>query len=670
MDLSKAMRNLQETKKVNSKEIAKVAKALKENKSLKEGIIDDLQKGKPTEKRDGSKAEIDKAVKEDKELDAVNKNRGIGMMSDEDQEKYYYDTYEDTNGTFYDVYKMDGKLYDVLGNEVKEKTEAKLNEDQYEADRRKGRPNIKELAAEIYEDEKESWKKEASEAKDEADFIQKVVAEVASENNLRENSAKQIYSIIYKKATSKTECAESQIKDEKKLTELRHVDKKVIVKAYDFSELSEKDQKALINEYFTYRGNRRDRGETPKDIVINDLNDQFGKAMEGSFFKPGSIFRSSREPNPEEVIEDSYFDTDITLDQLSSELEWDGTYYTKVEVSGSLGSKWSSISKKILERLSQYTNYDELSKASKREIISKINDNIEKLKTLITEYCGKAKEELANASDSIADFEKLRNKPAVEELSKYWYTENGQKIISKEKAKVVEGEVNEALITEAPVNLEMDYGYDVYSYDDLDDYGKKNAFNSTERSRKNEYDKTFNKLKEKISELVNEELTKVGLKLDASREESLTIRSFNKGSLSGVYIYLDPDSLVSYAKENNIDLQPVCKVNGVDRRPYAVVSLSEGRYSGLTFSISLNYINAKDHGGSYDGYDNDEEVRKQLENELELDLKGLQRKIVRLDQQFKDAIDDDFRNKMSTDRKLKRREYDSKGNIYRGKDKE
>ena len=352
MDLSKAMRNLQESKRDNSKEIARVAKSLKENKSLEEGIIDDLQKGKPTKKRDGSKAEIDKAVKEDKELDAVNKNRGIGMMSDEDQEKYYYDTYKDTNGTFYDVYKMDEKLYDVLGNEVEEKTEAKLNEDQYEAERRKGRPNIKKLATEIYEDEAESWKDEAVNANDEADFINKTVAEIASENNLRDNAAKQVCSIIYKMAIS------SISKNEKKLTELRHVDKKKIVKAYDFSELDNKIQKNLINEWFKYyaRRDQVNRDMSPKDMVKQDINEQFlNELKETTIFSLNSIY--DRLYNDDEtiknILEYTYFDTKIKLNQLSSELTWDNERNnedTTIDVSGSVKG-WSSIGNKILESL-------------------------------------------------------------------------------------------------------------------------------------------------------------------------------------------------------------------------------------------------------------------------------------------------------------------------------
>lgn len=50
-------------------------------------------------------------------------------LSEENQDKYYDHSEIDTNGTTYEVYKIDGKCYDVLGNEVK----CKLNEDKEES---------------------------------------------------------------------------------------------------------------------------------------------------------------------------------------------------------------------------------------------------------------------------------------------------------------------------------------------------------------------------------------------------------------------------------------------------------------------------------------------------------------------------------------------------------
>lgn len=671
MDLSRAMRNLQETKKANSKELAEVAKTLKENKFLKEGIIDDLQKGKDTDKRDGSKAEINKAVKEEKEI--IEEVKQNVQMSEEDQDKYYFDTYKDTNGTFYDVYKIDGKLYDIFGNEVKEKTEAKLTEDQYEAERRKGRtPNAKTLAKQVRDDDLDYFNTILDKYKNPMSFINDMAPEIAAEYNLSASKANVVASEVYRLAEQESG---KEVKEEKKLTELRHVDKKKIVKAYDFTELSDGIQKNLIDHYFKYNTSRgRRTSDSPKDLIIDDLNDQFSGALESAtFFKGDRLFRSSdSERSLEKIINDGWFNTDISLDQLSSELAWDNDYYTKVEVNGALGEgSWSFVGKKILEKLSDYTNYDELPKSTKKEIIVKIKENVEKAKSIITEYHGKTQEALSNATDSISDFEKLLNKPAVDELSKYWYTEEGTKIISKDKAKVVEGEINEALITEAPVNLEMDFGYDVYSYDDLDDWGKKNAFNSTERSRKNEYEKTFNILKDRITEMVNEEVTKAGLKLDSSVEESVQVRSYDKGSLSSVYVYIDNKSLIEYAKANGIELQPKSETEYGEKEPECMLEIGfNGRGGRSYFEIRTRFINSVKDDNAYGGYREDDEARKELRNEIELDLKGLLRKVERIEKQFRDAIDDDFRNRLSTDKKLKRREYDSKGNIYRDKKNE
>lgn len=40
-------------------------------------------------------------------------------LSSEDENKYYHETRIDTNGTFYDVFKINNVMYDILGNEVK-----------------------------------------------------------------------------------------------------------------------------------------------------------------------------------------------------------------------------------------------------------------------------------------------------------------------------------------------------------------------------------------------------------------------------------------------------------------------------------------------------------------------------------------------------------------------
>ena len=39
-------------------------------------------------------------------------------LSGDDQMKYFIDKRIDTNGTFYDIYKINGKYYDELSNEI------------------------------------------------------------------------------------------------------------------------------------------------------------------------------------------------------------------------------------------------------------------------------------------------------------------------------------------------------------------------------------------------------------------------------------------------------------------------------------------------------------------------------------------------------------------------
>lgn len=68
---------------------------------------------------DNSSEEKDtKTDTEQKVEEAKSVNNIKFPLSDADKEKYYYDTKIDTNGTFFDVYRIDGKDYDFIGNLV------------------------------------------------------------------------------------------------------------------------------------------------------------------------------------------------------------------------------------------------------------------------------------------------------------------------------------------------------------------------------------------------------------------------------------------------------------------------------------------------------------------------------------------------------------------------
>lgn len=82
-------------------------------------------------------------------------------------------------------------------------TTGKLNEDQYENYRRKGKPNVSNIAETEYEDNIEWYKEHIKDFVDEKDFIAKNITDIAAEYNLKANSAQDVCAIIYKLATSK-----------------------------------------------------------------------------------------------------------------------------------------------------------------------------------------------------------------------------------------------------------------------------------------------------------------------------------------------------------------------------------------------------------------------------------------------------------------------------------
>lgn len=98
MDISKAMSNLKENKRVESEKIGKVAKALKENKKASK---------KKTLKEDKIKA-LSKTLKEAK-------GDFVGKVDPKDTP---LGTVKDNNGTTFDIYEKDGKFVDGNGCEV------------------------------------------------------------------------------------------------------------------------------------------------------------------------------------------------------------------------------------------------------------------------------------------------------------------------------------------------------------------------------------------------------------------------------------------------------------------------------------------------------------------------------------------------------------------------
>lgn len=101
---------------------------------------------------------------------------------------------------------------------------APLTEDQYENERRKGRPSIRKIADEEYYDNEEWYKNHIKDYKDVDDFIKQEIFEIASEYNLKEDTAIQVCKEIYNLAIKNQSKTESF-----KITDPRDKRRKLIV---------------------------------------------------------------------------------------------------------------------------------------------------------------------------------------------------------------------------------------------------------------------------------------------------------------------------------------------------------------------------------------------------------------------------------------------------------
>ena len=101
---------------------------------------------------------------------------------------------------------------------------ASLTEDQYENERRKGRPSIRKIADEEYYDNEEWYKNHIKDYKNVDDFIKQEIFEIASEYNLKEDTAIQVCKEIYNLAIKNQSKTESF-----KITDPRDKRRKLIV---------------------------------------------------------------------------------------------------------------------------------------------------------------------------------------------------------------------------------------------------------------------------------------------------------------------------------------------------------------------------------------------------------------------------------------------------------
>ena len=102
-----------------------------------------------------------------------------------------------------------GKKYSLpeiekkINSDMKSESKVNLKEDQYEYNRRKGRPNVKKIAEDEYYDNQDYYDKNIHKYEDMEDFIYQEIADIAYEYNLKEKPAKEVCQLVYLMATKK-----------------------------------------------------------------------------------------------------------------------------------------------------------------------------------------------------------------------------------------------------------------------------------------------------------------------------------------------------------------------------------------------------------------------------------------------------------------------------------
>lgn len=104
------------------------------------------------------------------------------------------------------------RAFDKGRSQAKKQESDVLEEDQYEAERRKGRPNLNKIAKELFEYD-DYYTSIVSNYSSEREFIIDNIAEVASEYNLKEQAAWAVMEKIYKMATKNKKQESRKIDD-------------------------------------------------------------------------------------------------------------------------------------------------------------------------------------------------------------------------------------------------------------------------------------------------------------------------------------------------------------------------------------------------------------------------------------------------------------------------
>lgn len=127
-------------------------------------------------------------------IEFINDLKKMNRISDKD-----FNVMNDYANKWQDLINKTGYESNIVNESKEVKTE-----DQYEAERRKGRPNLDKIAKEVFEYD-DYYINVVDNYKDEWDFVKDNVAEVAAEYNLREQAAEAVMRKIYKMAKESSE---------------------------------------------------------------------------------------------------------------------------------------------------------------------------------------------------------------------------------------------------------------------------------------------------------------------------------------------------------------------------------------------------------------------------------------------------------------------------------
>ena len=127
-------------------------------------------------------------------IEFINDLKKMNRISDKD-----FNVMNDYANKWQDLINKTGYESNIVDESKEVKTE-----DQYEAERRKGRPNLDKIAQEVFEYD-DYYINVVDNYKDEWDFVKDNVAEVAAEYNLREQAAEAVMRKIYKMAKENSE---------------------------------------------------------------------------------------------------------------------------------------------------------------------------------------------------------------------------------------------------------------------------------------------------------------------------------------------------------------------------------------------------------------------------------------------------------------------------------